>query len=239
LKKIAIANRKGGVGKTTTSVHIAAALALAEIPTLLIDTDSQGHCQRLLGVDATGTLDTALHGDGVHPVKARDNLDILTGSKGLHDLSTIQSGRRYRREEIMTEALAGLTGYEYVIIDTSPGFGDVSINVLFYADSVLIPVSMEALSLEGLLSLQQEIEEIAEHTPLSICAIVPTFADGRAGKTDDILRNLKDTFADLVTDPIRYSAAFSDLAFSGQTIYEKDSRNRGATDYAKLTAAIS
>jgi chromosome partitioning protein len=239
LKKIAVANRKGGVGKTTTAVHIAAALALADIPTLLIDTDSQGHCQRLLGVDATGTLDKALHGEGIEPVKARDNLDILAGSKGLHNFTTIQPERAFRREEILTDALETLTGYDYVILDTAPGFGDVSINVLFYADSVVIPVSMEALSLEGLVSLRQEIDEISKHTELSICAVVPTFADGRVGKTDDIIQNLKEVFADLVTEPIRYSAAFSDLAFHGQTIYEFDKQNRGATDYARLTAAIS
>ena len=139
----------------------------------------------------------------------------------------------------MTEALADLTGYDYVILDTSPGFGDMSINVLFYADSILIPVSMEALSLEGLVSLRQEIEEISEHTQLSICGIVPTFADGRVGKTEDILRNLRATFTDLVMEPIRYSAAFSDLALHGKTIFEHDARNRGAADYAKLTAALS
>lgn len=239
MRKIAIANRKGGVGKTTTAVHLAAAFALAEIPTLLIDTDSQGHCQRLLGVDATGTLDKALHGEGIKPVKARDNLDILAGSKALHNFTTIQAARQFRREEILTDILAPITGYDYVILDTAPGFGDVSINVLFYADEIVIPVSMEALSLEGLVSLRQEIAEIAKHTSLSIRAVVPTFADGRVGKTADIIENLREVFPDLVTEPIRYSAAFSDLAFHGKTIYEFDKQNRGATDYAKLTAAIS
>ena len=238
MRKIAIANRKGGVGKTTTAVHIAAGLAIAGVRTLLVDTDSQAHCGRILGVDAGDSLDRALRGSKVDPVEARENLHLLAGSRAMGDFSTVQPERRFRREELLSEALAGID-YQYVILDTAPGFGDMSINALFYATDVLVPVSMEALSLDGLLTIQEEIAGINNYSELRILGIVPTFADGRVGKTVDIIRNLTETFGDLVTLPIRYSSGFSDLAFSGQTLYESDPHNRGAEDYAQLTAAIA
>lgn len=187
MRKLAVCNRKGGVGKTTTSVHLAAGMALAGVKTLLIDTDSQAHCGRLLGIDGGDSLDRALSGDPPEPVRARDNLDLLSCTRSVTEFATIQPKRRLRREEILTDVLAGITGYEYVILDTAPGFGDMSVNVLFYADVVLIPVSMEALSLEGLLAFQEEVVEINKYSRLSVLGIVPTFADGRVGKTADII----------------------------------------------------
>jgi chromosome partitioning protein len=238
LKKIAIANRKGGVGKTTTAVHIAAALALAGEKTLLIDTDTQAHCSRILGMKPDTTLSDYIGGKG-SPVQARDLLDLLAGSKALGAFSQIQPERRHRREMILSEALEGLNDYQYVILDTPPGFSDLSVNVLFYADSVIIPVSMEVLAVEGLFNLREELEEIQRYKPIEIRAIVPTFVDGRVGKTETILGQLREAFGKVVTLPIHYSTRFSELPAWGQTIYEYDPKGRGSIDYAKVAGAIA
>ena len=229
------------MGKTTTSVHIAAALALAGHKTLLIDTDTQGHCSRLLGVKPDRGLADFIEGErGGAITEARENLDILAGSGRLAGFSEIQSERRHRREMILAEALEPIErDYSYLILDTPPGFSDLSINVLFYADQVIIPVSMEVLAVEGLVSLQAELEGIQRYKPLTIKAIVPTFVDGRVGKTETILENLRLAFGDLVTFPVHYSTRFSELPAWGQTIYEYDPKGRGSVDYAKIAGAIA
>lgn len=238
MRKIAIANRKGGVGKTTTAVHVAAGLALAGQPTLLIDTDTQGHCSRLLGSDAP-PIAKRLAGDPAPPGKVRENLYLYSGTRELAGFSEIQTDRRHRRELILSESLSSLEGFEYVILDTPPGFSDLSVNVLFYADSVVIPVSMEVLAVEGLFALREEIEEIARYTSIEIAGIVPTFVDGRVGKTDTILAALDEEFGKLVTFPIHYSTRFSELPAHGKTIYEYDGKGRGSFEYAKVAGMVS
>ena len=238
MRKIAIANRKGGVGKTTTAVHVAAGLALADIKTLLIDTDTQGHCSRILGATAPALADR-LVGDPAGPGQVRDNLYLYAGTRALAGFSEMQPDRRHRREMILAESLEGLDGFDYVILDTPPGFSDLSVNVFFYADSITIPVSMEVLAVEGLLSLREEIEELSRYTTVKIAAIVPTFVDGRVGKTDTILSALRSEFGELVTFPVHYSTRFSELPAHGKTIYEYEPKGRGSTDYAKVAGAVS
>ena len=141
---------------------------------------------------------------------------------------------------MLSEALETIEGrYEYVILDTPPGFSDLSINVLFYADEVIIPVSMEVLAVEGLFNLREELEGIQKYKPLRIRAIVPTFVDGRVGKTETILGQLQEAFGKIVTLPIHYSTRFSELPAWGQTIYEYDPKGRGSMDYAKVAGSIA
>lgn len=238
MRKIAIANRKGGVGKTTSAVHIAAGLALAGSRTLLIDTDSQGHCSRLLGVDPPRGLADFLEGaDAI--AEARPGLDLLAGTKALVGFSELRPERKYRRELILTEALDAVKGYQFVILDTAPGFSELSVNTLFFADEVIIPVSMEVLSVEGLLSIEAEIAEIARYTNIRIRAILPTFVDGRVGKTDAILGQLQAAYGDLVTFPVHYSTRFSELPAHGQTIFEYEPTGRGCIEYATIAGALA
>lgn len=238
MRKIAIANRKGGVGKTTTAVHIAAGLALAGYRTLLIDTDSQGHCSRLLGVDPDKGLADFLDGSDAI-VAAREGLDLLAGTKALSRFPAIVPERTYRRELILSEALERIPEYQYVIVDTAPGFSDLSVGVLFYVQEVVVPVSMEVLAVEGLIALTEELEEIGKYTDLSLRAILPTFADGRVGKTDSIVSQLQEAFGKLVIFPVHYSTRFSELAAWGRTIYEYEPKGRGSQEYAKVAGAIA
>ena len=238
MRKIAIANRKGGVGKTTSAVHIAAGLTLAGHRTLLIDTDTQGHCGRILGIRPEQGLADHLEGAADAIAEARPGLDLLAGTRKLVGFAKIHPDRSYRRELILAEALEQLSGYEYVIIDTAPGFSELSVNVLFYVEEVVVPVSMEVLAVEGLVSIQEELEGIARYSPVKIRAILPTFVDGRVGKTDVILEGLRKAYTN-VTFPVHYSTRLSELPAHGQTIYEYEPEGRASQEYAKVTGAVS
>jgi len=242
MKKIAIANRKGGVGKTTTAVNLAAGLSLAGNTVLLIDTDTQAHCSKILGVDPEKGLAELIDGATSHKctIEARPGLFLLSGGKKLSGTARLIARQQMRSEYVLSEALKTFEGkYDYVIIDTPPGFNELSINVLFYAAEVLIPVSMEILAIDGLEAFLEEIESIKKYTDIKVRYIIPTFVDGRVKKTAEILELLKRSFPDKVTFPVHYSSRLSESPHWGKTIYEYDRRARVSQDYAKITGAIS
>ena len=243
MRKIAIANRKGGVGKTTTAVNISAGLALAGNTVLLIDTDSQNHCSKLLGVSpGKGLADLVEKQTPQEEIvyEARPNLYLIAGGKELGGTQRLIARKNFKSELVLSEALKPLEGkYDYCILDTAPGFNELSINVLFYANEVLIPVSMEILSVDGFIDFKKEIENIQQYADIEVKYIVPTFVDGRVKKTEQILTALEEHFSDKLTIPIHYNVNLSEAPGWGKTIYEYSKRSRASTDYAKLAGAIS
>ena len=242
MRKIVIANRKGGVGKSTTAVNLSAALAKLEYRVLLIDTDSQGHCSIMLGVEPTHGLAELIDGT-VQPsgviVKAREHLDLIAGDKSLGAITKEISRKDYRAELVLTEALKPFEGkYDFAIVDSAPGYTPLSVNVIFYANEALVPVAMEGLSAQGLTSFLREIEPIRNYSNLEVRYIVPTFVDGRVKKSAEIFDQLRDNFNEKLTDPIRYSVKISECATWGKTIYEYAPADRGARDYLNLTKRI-
>ena len=244
MRKIAIANRKGGVGKTTTAVNVAAGLALAGNKVLLIDTDTQGHCSRLLGVDPPAGLAELIDGTVTSSnalIEARDGLFLIGGGSKLGGAVKIAlKDRYYRSEYLLTEILEPYKEkYNYVIIDTAPGFSEIGINVLFYVSEVLIPVSMEALAIDGLMSFIGEVENIRQHADIEIKYIVPTFIDGRVKKTEDIIEALKERYGNKILYGIHYSVKLSEAPGWGKTIFEYAYNDRTAKDYTRLAGAIA
>ena len=169
MRKIAIANRKGGVGKTTTAVNLAHGLAMTGERVMLVDTDTQAHCSRLLGVKPDKGLADLIEGSCLPDeafIEARDGLDLIGGGKRLGGIMrAILKERITGLDRVLVDALQPYEDkYDYVILDTAPGFSEMSINVLVYADELLIPVSMEVLSVDGLKAFAQEIREIRNYT---------------------------------------------------------------------------
>ncbi len=242
MRKIAIANRKGGVGKTTTAVNVAAGLALAGNKVLLIDTDTQGHCARLLGMDPPAGLAELIDGT-VTPteaiIEAREGLFLLAGGKKLELTIKDISQRTYRVEHVLTDALQAYDNLDYVIVDTAPGFSQLNINVFFYVQEVCIPVSMEVLSIDGFKDFLDEIEVLKQYTDIELRYIVPTFYDRRNSKSGQIMEQLQGHFGELVTKPVRFSVRLSEAPAWGQTIYEYAGKEKVSSDYAYLSRVMS
>jgi chromosome partitioning protein len=244
MRRIAIALTKGGTGKSTTAVNLAAGLARAGHRVLLVDTDTQGQDSQLLGVRPSAGLAQFVDGEVTAQqavVEARPGLDLLTGDHTLASLKRAISRRDFGGEKVLTEALAPFDdAYDFVLLDTAPGWDALTVNVLFYALEILAPVSLEVLSLQGLMEFEQRIESIHQHHPqLALSYVLPTFLDGRVRKSAEILAQLQSRYQDHVCDPIHYNVKVSEAPGFGQTLYEFARNSVGAKDYQKLVERIS
>ena len=143
-------------------------------------------------------------------------------------------------EKTLLEALEPLAGqYDYLILDTAPGWDSLTIAALFCASEVLAPVSLEVASVLGLLEFRRSLEAVQKyHKKLSLRYVVPTFKDGRVKKSEEILGQLKGHFGKLLCEPIRYSVRLSEAPGYGQTAFEYAPNCQGAEDYQKLTGRI-
>jgi len=244
MRKIAISLSKGGTGKTTTAVNLAAGLARKGYRVLLIDFDTQGQVSRALGLRPPSGLAEVVSGK-LQPqeaiIEARESLWILAGGRELAGVKRIIARKDFGAERTVSEALQPLQGqYHYAILDTAPGWDSLTINALFYAEDVLAPVSLEVLALESLAAFDKSLQAVqAYQEKLSLRYILPTFLDLRVKKSEEVLEMLKRHYGDLVCPPIRYNVRLSEAPGYGQTIFEYDPKSRGAEDYARLTERIA
>lgn len=243
MRKIAIALSKGGVGKTTTAVNLAAGLARAGAKVLLIDTDTQSQAAASLGVDREIGLAEVIS-EELRPdqavIEIRDRLWILAGGATLAGAKRNITRKDYGAEHTLSKALDSLNGhYDFVILDTAPGWDALSINVLFYAKEVLAPVSLEALAVRGLASFVNRIQDIQEYSKdLQLRYLLPTFLDYRVRKSQEILAQLETYFGESLCQPIRYNVKLSEAAGRGLSIFEYAPGSPGAEDYQRLTEKV-
>jgi chromosome partitioning protein len=244
MRRIAVFLSKGGVGKTTTAVHLAAGLAQRGARVLLVDTDTQGQAGVLLGVrPAAGLAEimTVRLRPELATFQARERLWLLAGGQGLANVKRMIARKDPYGEDTLAEALSSLEGqYDYIILDTSPGWDTLNINVLFYAREVLTPVSLEALTLHSLLGFQENLTTIQRYrSELTFPYILPTFLDGRVKKSKELLEQLHAHYSSQLCSPIRYSAKLSQAAGLGKTIFEYAPRSPGAEDYLHLVEKVA
>lgn len=242
MRKIAVSLTKGGVGKTTTAVNLAAGLALAGFRVLLIDTDTQGQAGFMLGLEPEGGLAelvTGALGPDEAIVEARQGLWLLAGGVELAGVKKMISSNELEGEQTLTKTLATLNGkYDYVILDTSPGWDTMTINVLFYAHEVITPVSLEILTIKGLAEFNKRLDAIKRHKAISLKYVLPTFMDRRVRKSGEILEQLQNYYPGRLCPPIRYNVRLSEAAGYGQPIFEFAPKSPGAEDYNALTDRI-
>ena len=245
MRRIGICCSKGGVAKTTTAVNLAYGLARTG-RVLLVDADTQGHCARLLGVKSEKGLAESIEGTSAADVltQVRPNLWLLAGGQALGKSKNLIAREDFGRETVLTKALAPLENrFEYCVVDTSPGWDVITVNVLFFVNEVLCPVSLEALAVDGLGTFLQSVQPIIElrrkaGESMEITYILPTFYDRRVKKSDELMAQLEKHFGDRVCEPIRYSARLSEAPAWGKVIFEYAPKDQGAQDYAKLLGRI-
>ena len=239
---VTVANQKGGVGKTTSTVNLAAALSQHGLRVLVIDLDPQGNASTAFGLDhRAGTpsvYDVLVDGrplaEIAQPVAGYTGLDCVPATIDLAG-AEIELVAVVARESRLNKALAALeTPYDYVFIDCPPSLGLLTVNALVAAREVLIPIQCEFYALEGLSQLLRNIDLVRAHLNerLHVSTILLTMYDGRTRLSDQVAQEVRTHFGDLVLTPtIPRSVRISEAPGYGQSVLTYDPGSRGAVAY--------
>jgi chromosome partitioning protein len=242
MRKIAVALSKGGVGKTTTSINLAAGLAQRGHKVLLIDTDTQGQCAKALDLDASiGLADLVLEEAATHEVlqEARPNLYLLPNGASLAGVERLIARQEYNSQDVLSTALSVFDDYfDYVIVDTAPSWDTMSVNVLFYTNEIVAPVLTEGLAVYGLVQFAKRLQGIQQHHATEIRYVLPTMVDKRLKQTGEFLEQLEMSFPNRLCAPIRLNVRLSEAATQGQTIWEYAPKSNGAEDYDEFVDRV-
>jgi chromosome partitioning protein len=242
-RRIAILNQKGGTGKTTTAVNLAAGLAEREQQVLLVDTDAQGNVGVSLGVAGERSLYHVLV-DSAEPtevaVPVRSHLDVITSDATLAAaeiwLARQNPDQRSRMLKKRLNLLQVSRKYDHVIIDCGPSLNLLNQNALSFVDEVIIPVTCDYLALVGVKQVLRTIKDVERHLAhaVRISAVLPTFYDGRTRLAREVLETLQGHFKTKCLEPIRLNTRLAEAPSHKKTIFEYAPVSHGASDYNRV-----
>ncbi|MBE6677642.1 MAG: ParA family protein [Ruminococcaceae bacterium] len=249
IKTIVFANQKGGVGKTTSAVNIAACLAAMGNRVVLVDSDPQGNATSGLGISKRGTANS-VYDLFIRRATAKetlqktrfDNLYVIPSGMNLVG-AEIELVEEERREYRLKDALAEIKEeFDYIIIDSPPSLGLITINALTAADGVVVPLLCEYYSLEGLSQLTQTIKQIQKryNPELSLLGVLVNMYDGRLNLTLQVISEIKKYFGEkLFKVPVPRNVRLSEAPSYGEPICVYDKRSKGAVAYDGIAAELA
>jgi chromosome partitioning protein len=236
---LAVFNHKGGTGKTTTAVHVAAGLAARGAKVLLVDADGQGNVAASLGLEAERSLYHVLvMGLPFEQARiaARPNLDVIAANETLAAAELYIAGQR-NRDRVMASRLArARETYDYVIVDCSPSLSLLNQNALVLADAVLCPVACDYLSLIGIRQVVRTVKHVNKilNHPVNFWGVLPTLFDSRARICNEALDTLKKNFRDVCLEPIHFAIKVKEAPSVGKTLFEYAPNSSAAGDYWRV-----
>lgn len=243
-KIVAIANQKGGVGKTTTSVNLSASLGVLEKKVLVVDADPQANTTSALGFNPDeikiGTYQVLEHEISAKEAivaTSNPNLDLIPAQIDLVAVE-IELVDKEQREQMLRKSLAAIKDdYDYIMIDCAPSLGLITLNALTAADSVIIPIQCEYFALEGLGKLLNTIKSVQNlHNPnLDIEGLLLTMYDSRLRLSNQVVEEVKTHFSKMVFNTIiQRNVRLSEAPSYGETIIMYDASSNGAENYLNL-----
>lgn len=236
MRKICVFNIKGGVGKTTTSVNLAAGLARKGKKVLLMDMDAQASVSNCLEADNANKNMYHLIANGAELAECithmGKDLDLVASSESLNDIDA-ELANNVNRHNILSAKMENNNGYDYIIFDCPPHFGTMTKNALSYSDEVFIPVSTDVLGQEGLKKTIDLISKIDRKKAKAI-KVIPTFFDKRLKISKSILEDIRNDFYEKVTEPIRANSKLKEAPKQKKSIFAYAKSSPGAKDYERL-----
>lgn len=246
---IAVANQKGGVGKTTTTINLAAGLALAGRRTLVVDLDPQANSTRALGFerdpDRLTIYDALIEGTSVSSIVIDTDMENLFLCPSENELTgaEVELAELPRREYRLSAALDAIRGedYDFVFLDCPPSLGFLTVNALTASDSVLIPIQCEYLALEGVTQLIETLRRVKRslNARLEVEGVLLTMYDDRTNLSRQVAQEVYEFFKGAVyTTVIPRNIRLGEAPSFGQPIFLYDSRSKGATAYLDLAKEV-